>query len=67
MKFECVNREGRTMSSTTYMSCLPTERQIESMSKAGYKFKLDGKIISKKKVKELIGENENGKNINKVS
>ena len=67
MKFECVNRDGRTMSSTTYMSCLPTERQIESMSNVGYKFKLDGKIISKKKVKEIIRGSKNEKNTNKIS
>lgn len=56
MKFECVNRDGRTMCSTTFKSCLPTESEIDSMSDAGYKFKLDGKNISKKRTKEFIKE-----------
>ncbi len=44
---------------TEYMSCIPTVSQLDSMNKAGYKFKLDNKIVSVKKLKEFIGGQQN--------
>jgi len=39
----------------------PTKNEISSMSKAGYKFFLDGKKVTYKKVIEIIkGEENNG-------
>ena len=39
----------------------PTKEEISSMSKAGYKFFLDGKKVTYKKVIEIIkGEENNG-------
>ena len=54
MKFEVINDRGRTIMSTTYISCIPNDREIASMIKAGYKFKFDGKSTSKNKIKDLI-------------
>ena len=54
MKFEVINDRGRTIMSTTYISCIPNDGEIASMIKAGYKFKIDGKSTSKNKIKDLI-------------
>lgn len=42
--------------STVYISCIPEYDQLLSMTQAGYKFRLDGKIISKRRLKELMEE-----------
>lgn len=54
MKFEVVNDKGKVVFNTTEISCLPTKTEINSMIKAGYKFKLDNKSITKKKLEEII-------------
>ena len=59
MKFEGGNNQGKAVMYTFHISCLPTPRQIESMVKNGYKFKIDGKIVSKGKVEQLIQDNQN--------
>lgn len=56
MKFEVVNRFGKTMASYMDYSCIPEKDVLESMYKAEYRFKLDGKNISLKKAKELLKE-----------
>lgn len=56
MKFEVTNDKGVTVMHCNAASCLPTVDEISSMAKAGYRFKLDGKNISKKKAVELLGE-----------
>lgn len=53
MKFEVVNDRGRTIMSCTTASCVPDDEQLSSMAKAGYKFKIDGKTVNIKKVKEI--------------
>lgn len=35
------------------VASLPTDAQLTSMAKAGYKFRLNGKIVSAKKIKEI--------------
>ena len=57
MKFEAV-LNGITMMSTEDIDCIPDEDQISSMIKAGYKFRIDGKIITPKKIKEFMEECE---------
>lgn len=52
-KFEVINPDGETVFNTESKKCIPTKSQIESMAKAGYKFKLDGKSISKKKLEDM--------------
>lgn len=53
MKFEVISDRGRTVMSCTTASCIPDDDQLTSMSKAGYKFKIDGKAVSVKKLKEI--------------
>lgn len=53
MKFEVFNEKGVGVMETAYPTCVPCDRHLDSMVKAGYKFKIDGKIVNKKKVKEI--------------
>ena len=43
MKFEVINSNSSTLMQTETWVCIPDEETLKSMSKAGYKFKLDGK------------------------
>lgn len=56
MKFEVVNRSGKTMMQCSDYQYIPEKDILESMYKAEYRFKLDGKDISLKKAKELTKE-----------
>lgn len=42
--------------------CVPDEDTLKLMSNAGYKFKLDGKTITTKKIKEKLEEVNNESN-----
>lgn len=55
MKFEVVNRFGKTMMQCSEYSLIPAKDILESMYKAEYRFRLDGKDISLKKAKEISG------------
>ena len=57
MKFEVINDKGKTIMFTTQIPAIPKQRQIELQFKAGYKFKLNGKTISKKALIDYIREN----------
>ena len=57
MKFEVVNRFGKTMMQCSEYNLIPTKDILENMYKAEYRFKLDGKDISFKKAKELLKNN----------
>lgn len=58
MKFEAI-QNGEIIFVTEQISCIPPKRQIEIMTKAGYKFKIDGKIITKKRIEEILKEHNN--------
>ena len=60
MKFEVINDKNKTVMSTTSLSCIPNKNELNSMSKAGYKFRLNGKIMSSHKL------NEHTQNISKT-
>ena len=62
MKFEVVNDKNITVMSTTSASCIYDKDILKSMAKAGYKFKLDGKTITVKKLDEKLKEINNDKN-----
>lgn len=62
MKFEVVNDKNITVMSTTSASCIYDKNILNSISKAGYKFKLDGKIITIKKLDEKLKEINNAEN-----
>lgn len=54
MEFKVINENGICVMSTTHESCIPDEDQLKDMAKYGYKFKLDNKAISAKKLKEYL-------------
>ncbi len=60
MKFEVVNDKNKVVMSTTSPSCIYDKDTLNLMSKAGYKFKLDGKAITIKKLNEQLKETNNG-------
>jgi hypothetical protein len=55
MKFEVINSNGRCMQSTTFPECIPYQF-LESMASHGYRFRVDGKIVSKNRVKQAVDE-----------
>lgn len=54
MKFEVYNDKGQILMTTTSMECIPSKDILDSMSKLGYKFHLNGKVASKKKIIETV-------------
>lgn len=62
MKFEVINDKNKTVMTTTNLSCIPNKNILDSMLMAGYKFKLDGKLITIKKLNEKLKEIGNDKN-----
>lgn len=52
MKFEVVNDKNKVMFRCDDVSCIPDPADIKIMSAGGYKFRIDGKIISARKVIE---------------
>jgi len=63
MKFEVIGPDGNHRIAMHEESCLPTKDEIQSMANAGFKFKLDGKVIAKSKALEMAKSNS----IKKVS
>ena len=60
MKFEVINDKNKIMFRCDDVSCIPDPADIKMMSVGGYKFRIDGKIISARKVIEVI-KNKNQK------
>lgn len=52
MKFEVINDKNKVMFRCDNVSCIPDPADIKMMSAGGYKFRIDGKIISARKVIE---------------
>lgn len=50
MKFEVITNKGIALMSCTTASCIPSLEQLKSISDAGHKFRINGKIMSIKKV-----------------
>ena len=53
MKFEVINDKSKPVMTCTQESCVPPADMLKSMSAAGYKFRLDGKVVSVKKIMEV--------------
>lgn len=53
MLFQVVNDRGVPIMVTEQKSCIPDDGELSAISKAGYKFKIDGKSASIKKVREV--------------
>lgn len=56
MVFEVVNEKGISVMKTKYLSCIPSANQINVMLSIGYKIRIDGKIATRNKIKELLKE-----------
>ena len=54
--FEVIGPDGKGKMQTHTLSCLPTVSEIKSMVSCGYKFKLDGKAVSKAVIIQLLNE-----------
>lgn len=54
MKFEVLNDKGITVMQTETKSCIPSEDELAVMNKAGYKFRIDGKNITIRKLIDAI-------------
>jgi len=57
MKFEVINDKGATVMRTETKSCIPDKDELTTMSKAGYKFRIDEKNITVKKLVNDIKDN----------
>ena len=55
MKFEII-KDNKTKFYTHDISCIPPIKQINTMLKCGYKFKLDSKAISKKDLEAMLNK-----------
>lgn len=55
MKFEVVNRDGQVVMWTDSVDCIPAPNELDVMTSAGYRYKIDGKIVSKSKITETVG------------
>ena len=54
MKFEVLNNNGKVVESTEFKECINVEK-LKFANSVGYKFKLNGKTITYKKIKEFLG------------
>ena len=62
MKFEVINDKNQTIMQTSSANCIPDRSMLNLMSKSGYKFRIDGKIATVKKVIETIKGVKNDEN-----
>lgn len=52
--FEVFNEKGNRVFFTIYDSCIPSKDEIDIMTKNGYKFKANGKFLTKKAINKLL-------------
>ena len=58
MLFEVINDKNKRVMCTESVACVPDRATLMSMSKTGYKFKLNGKATSVKSLIEKLKEME---------
>lgn len=56
MKFEVINDKNTVVSITHHQECIPSKKVLTAMSKAGHRLRLNGKIMSLKKILEQLEE-----------
>ena len=54
MKFQVFRKDNKCKFITESKSCIPDKKQLTDISKAGFKFKLDGKVISLTRLKREL-------------
>lgn len=57
MKFQIVNPAGAYVMVTEHSECLYDKETISDMNSAGYKFRIDGKLVPVSKFKEYLSGN----------
>ena len=62
MRFDVVNDKNETVMHTEHSSCIPDKDTLNSIVKAGYKLKLNGKITTVNKLLKEFKETQNDKN-----
>ena len=60
MNFEIINDKNKVVMHTTDTTCIPDKDVLNLMLKAGYKFKLNGKATTIKKLNEQLKELDDG-------
>ena len=55
MKFEVKNKNGQGVMCTEDSTCIPTSDELEAMTAAGYRYKIDGKVVAKSNVSKTAG------------
>jgi histidinol phosphatase-like PHP family hydrolase len=60
MNFEIINDKNKVVMHTTDTTCIPDKDVLNLMLKAGYKFKLNGKATTIKKLNEQLKEIDDG-------
>lgn len=58
MKFQVLSQNNTPLMVTASIKCIPTSKELISMERAGYKFKMDNKMVSRKKVIEFTTNNK---------
>lgn len=54
--FEVFNDKGKRLFFTYDKSCMPPKEQLEAIIRDGYKIKVNGTTVAKKKLNELLKE-----------
>lgn len=54
MKFQIFGKDNQCRFVTESKSCIPSIKELTAISKAGFKFKLDGKVVSLVRLKEEL-------------
>lgn len=52
--FQVINQAGKVVMYTDHQECLPDEVQLTELASAGYKFRLNGKVVSSTKMKDYL-------------
>ena len=60
LKFEVVDDKNKTVYFTHTISGIPQKEHLSAMSNAGYKFKIDGRVVSKKRIEEMLKQKIKG-------
>ena len=54
MKFQVFGKDNQCRFVTESKSCIPNIKELTAISKAGFKFKLDGKVVSLARLKDEL-------------
>ena len=60
MKFEVINNQNQVIMHTEFSSCIPNKEILDLIVKAGYKIRLNGKVLSNRTLNKQLEEIKNG-------